>query len=796
MRRLLLALILIFASGTSVNAEITSPYILDEKPQVLFGDSWEIVSTTTHYGLENYSAEYVNNYLHITFTYSHNQCCFASYPPKLYITALDPQSTTSPIVREQPDVYALAAGSHPTDWYSYDIQFDSTGFSIQVLQQEATSTASFHYGVADFTENDYAALANTSPRQEPVAASSMAFLPMKVKQNVATVVSTTTPVIVVPGISSSYLIKDNNPNLETWMSIPQMLLSVTDSYLDDLDLSSPNVYTANKIIRETGGNDFFSGLFNYLNSQGLVESQDLYEFPYDWRLDVSEVSENLKSKINDIKTSRGVSKVNIVAHSMGGLLVKKYLKNHGGDSVSKFIDIGTPHTGAPKALKILNYGDDFGASFLFGLVGLNSNRIKSISQNMPSVYQLLPSANYFNDSDPEYRYYVFNGVGGLQRLGFNETSNYLKVKGRNSVLVDRAITFHYEVDGLSPADYGVETYNIVGCGTPTIGQFYILNDSLEHPIYNIKMINGDGTVPLRSAEAISASTTYYLKGAIHALMPSTSGVKELVGNLLNSSSTSVNISSNSDISLSSNGCTIPNGKIVSFHSPIELHVYDQSGNHSGPNSNGEIENEISGLVYEIIEDNKFAFLPEGVEYTIKGNALDGGLFDVRIQEIINGQVSTTTVYSNIPLLQNTQAQFTLGGTLPDVISLDNDKDGLFESGAGISTQYGGFLETDGKPELFIVKENTGSVARDSINLKSVNLPPGELVKQISITPTTTTKAPINVSKANPKSANAGILYVPKVPISYENTAIVSKSFNQKVGLVFKKFFNWIKAPFR
>ena len=123
-----LALCLLSFGSQKASAEITTPYTVDEKPQALFGDSTGVPG---HLGLENYTADYVGSNLHITFTYTHSRCCFASYPPRLYITALDPRSTTTPDIKLVPEVYSLLPipipPGHETDWYLYDIQFDATG---------------------------------------------------------------------------------------------------------------------------------------------------------------------------------------------------------------------------------------------------------------------------------------------------------------------------------------------------------------------------------------------------------------------------------------------------------------------------------------------------------------------------------------------------------------------------------------------------------------------------------------------------------------------------------------------
>ena len=617
------------------------------------------------------------------------------------------------------------------------------------------------------------------------------------------------PVIIVPGILSSKLINSSDSiSSEVWPAGP-LLLFPFDLHLNALSLLEDGITSLSNIqvgdpIDSIGNTDFFLGLINTLESEGYQKNIGLFIFPYDWRLDLKQISVSLKQKIDEIKSQTGAEEVDIVAHSMGGLVTKEYLNNYNDNKINKFIDIGTPHTGSPKAFKILNYGDNLDATFFFNLIGLSVERVKIISQNMPAIYELLPSRNYFDDSDNNYKYYVFNSINLTDRLTFDQTKSYLKSEGRNNVLVDRADIFHQEIDDLDPADYGVETYNIVGCGTPTIGQFYILDNTDGHYKYNIKMINGDGTVPLKSAEAIPAFKTYYVKNAQHALMPSTSGVKELVASILTGKE-NFNIAPYSNLALTADNCQIPNGKIVSFHSPIELHIYDQSGNHTGPDANGDIENNISGVVYEVIDDNRFAFLPDGVEYTVKGKATDTGTFDVRIQEMVNGEVTATTIFSDIPLTPNTQTNFDVGSNIPSKIYLDNDRDNVFESSMVVSTTTAGFLESTGKMEKVVV-QTTVQTANDSISgsgsSKSQSIRTQQEPKHIAtsseilVLKSVPTPGIIKETKVQPKPPEA--IEEPKATSTtqdtrYENTAIVYKSFGYKLTAIFKAFWAWLKS---
>ncbi|MEK7194332.1 MAG: right-handed parallel beta-helix repeat-containing protein [Patescibacteria group bacterium] len=597
------------------------------------------------------------------------------------------------------------------------------------------------------------------------------------------------PVIIVPGIMSSYLNKDDASNEEVWMNLPKMIFSRDDSYLNSLvlstlgqEISSPGL-KALDVVRTTGVPLFTRHIFDYLTEEienaGYVENQDVFFFPYDWRKDLTDVVSDLKNKIDDIKSQTGSNKVIVVAHSMGGLLTKLYLKNFGGNSIDRFIDVATPHNGSPESFRTLLDGET-------DIPILNRDTIKSITQNMPSVYELLPSRDYFDVTDNDYKYYVFDGVNNNQRLTFDETKQYLKNSGRNSLLVDRAEAFHNEVDNLDPATYGVTTYNIVGCGNPTIGQIFVLDQQGSHYNYNIKMINGDGTVPLKSAEAIPSIKTYYVKGAQHATLPSTSGVKELVTSLLSTSTQNFDISSYSNLAMSSSGCVIPNGQLVSFHSPITLDVYDTYGNHAGPNANGDIENNIAGVSYEVIEDNKFAFLPDGVSYTVQGQATGSGSLDVRVETITNGDVTTTTIFNDIPLSLNTRVQFSVNSATPAHISIDNDGDGTAETSKNVSTSITGFLEGTGKDK----PKSISTPITSKPSSRRILAEETQVQTNPQFAATSTIKKTLT-SKDKMETATSSSPVIIKI-YRGSNEASVLQSLTSSIKNLLKKWWGWLK----
>ncbi|MFA4941557.1 MAG: alpha/beta fold hydrolase [Patescibacteria group bacterium] len=507
------------------------------------------------------------------------------------------------------------------------------------------------------------------------------------------------PVILVPGIMGSYLYSSLDPGVEVWPAVIKTVIDPWDFHLNQLIMDNEGKPTANTmivppqdIVRSVLNKDFFAGLIDELKQNGYEENKNLFVFPYDWRLDLNWSAngipyssfDSLKDKIEKIKLQTGAQKVNIIAHSMGGLVAKNYIKHYGSDSVNKFIDIGTPHLGAPEALKILMYGDDLDFNYLG--IGLNSERIKLISQNFPSVYQLLPSRNYFNNADQNYAYYIYdmhdldnNDTTG--RLNYDQTVDFIKNTGRNNYLLGFNEALHSDLDNYSPRADGIKTYNIIGCGEPTIGQIFVLNKEKSGKYeYGLKYISGDGTVPLKSAEALTADDSYYIKGAEHSVLSSADGIKQIVTAALKDTIGSFSLQNYPMISRSSINCSLT-GTQVSFHSPIDLNIYDENNNHVGPNENGDIELGIVGAQYDNLDGNKFVFLPAGHNYKVVGQATDSGTFNARIQNIENGQYMQTVYYNEVPLeSSSTVAQMQINdGQLNGAMEIDQNGDQIFET---------------------------------------------------------------------------------------------------------------------
>src|SRR6476661_5305725 len=75
---------------------------------------------------------------------------------------------------------------------------------------------------------------------------------------------------------------------------------------------------------------------------------DVDFFPFDWRSSLTELGAQLAKAINN----DAAAKVNLVAHSMGGLVARAALKQT-GDKVAKLVMLGTPNYGSFAPVQVI-----------------------------------------------------------------------------------------------------------------------------------------------------------------------------------------------------------------------------------------------------------------------------------------------------------------------------------------------------------------------------------------------------------------------------------------------------------
>ncbi len=252
-------------------------------------------------------------------------------------------------------------------------------------------------------------------------------------------------------------------------------------------------------------------MINNLRSLGYREGKDLFICYYDWtKGNMESVKNYLIPTIKEAKLKSQSSKVDIIGHSMGGIVARSYAQsNLYANDIDKLIMIGTPNAGSANAYYFWSGGEMvFKESYqnvLYRLVKsgfvwyIKHNYKKDIDMEfirdkIPSVKELLPSY--------EYGDYLINSNDSssisIEDMSIkNEFLNLLNSNKR--ILKDR----------------GIKTYTIVGTGVDTTEKIEVTEQKLERekwldgiPLENIKTYSGDGTVTCNSIKAVDGEVIY------------------------------------------------------------------------------------------------------------------------------------------------------------------------------------------------------------------------------------------------------------------------------------------------
>ncbi|KAG4917514.1 hypothetical protein JHK85_055795 [Glycine max] len=312
-----------------------------------------------------------------------------------------------------------------------------------------------------------------------------------------------------------------DPNSRIMVPEDRHGLHAIDILDPDLMLGSDSVY-------------YFHDMIVEMRKWGFEEGKTLFGFGYDFRQSnrLQETMDRLAAKLESIYNAAGGKKINIITHSMGGLLVKcfmclqsdifeKYVKN--------WVAICAPFQGAPGTINstFLN-----GMSFVEGWEQnfyISKWSMHQLLIECPSIYELMGCPNSHwkhipalelwrerHDSDGKSHivlesYPPCDSIKVLEQALVNNTVNY---NGE-----DLPLPFNFEIlkwanktwEILSSAKLPsqVKFYNIYGTSLET--PHSVCFGSGDKPVTDLQQlryfqakyvcVDGDGTVPIESAKA-------------------------------------------------------------------------------------------------------------------------------------------------------------------------------------------------------------------------------------------------------------------------------------------------------
>ncbi len=436
----------------------------------------------------------------------------------------------------------------------------------------------------------------------------------------------------------------------------------------------------------------------------------------------------LQDVIQQLASTSPTGKVTIIAHSNGGLIAKALAvdlqsKNQIG-LIDHIIMVGTPQLGTPKSLLDMLHGSEF--TQLGGLL-MYSGSVRAAEGTMPGPYDLLPSPAYFSQvtapvatfdtNQPAAKY---QKVFGTAIDSFSKLSDFLEdtfhIDGTvglpgstrtpialSKSLVQKAQATHAVIDAWTPpaglsvtaiAGWGQLTpYQIAYSGTSGLNcdrtSFFVpVACSLQPQLQNtlLSTENGDDTVVAASAIGI-ATDTLYMNAKQYEQDSKTHIVHE---NLLNSTPIQSQLT---DLLLHNPkeepyvSATIPTDTedsftVVSAHSPVNLLATDPDGNQTGIITVGGLngisfeKQDIPGSSIQVVDDEKYLYLPKDASYTIGVQGYDAGATTIEVGTMNSGGVSTTTAtFADIPTTASTTATFVVGAqaVAPVTIQVDVDE---------------------------------------------------------------------------------------------------------------------------
>ncbi len=360
------------------------------------------------------------------------------------------------------------------------------------------------------------------------------------------------PLVGIHGLMGSKIV-DPRSGRKLWGRVKELLSTTADMRLAlPVEPGEKTDLVAVGSIKKVGGVEVYEGIVQTLTQDGgytqakepgPVPGAPFFPFAYDWRLSCVENARRLSVFIDAIaeRCHDPSIKVDIVAHSMGGLIARYYIlyggkevrgevppipTDAGAAHVRKLIMLGTPNMGAASSLLALIDG---------GRVGMA--RIPSdLIATMPSMIELMPSPSdqvlftaagepvpldiYDVKTWERQRWGIFDPAkrdGILRRyVGLHageseeEARAYLtKLQAHFGLLLRRAKAFHLALEA-GPVPTSVQTLLLGGDCTPTLrglvvepeeGRWVVRRkpDEVQHPVAGVNLASlfygpGDGDV--------------------------------------------------------------------------------------------------------------------------------------------------------------------------------------------------------------------------------------------------------------------------------------------------------------
>ncbi|HLD28476.1 MAG TPA: hypothetical protein VJB67_02590 [Patescibacteria group bacterium] len=391
----------------------------------------------------------------------------------------------------------------------------------------------------------------------------------------------------------------------------------------------------------------YDNLWDALKLAGYEEGETLFALPYDWNKSNFHTAGLLQNKIDEIKEICECDKVDIVAHSMGGLVVRAYIElGYYNNDIDQLIFLAVPHLGASKAYLTWEAGElgqrieDWVMERVFALLadigGYNS--IFDLVRNYPirSIEQTLPIYNYLKRQDNDGNWQLIDYASDYPTNEFledlNREENLAKLEDIDMTNIVASAGDNSTIDYLRVVDQDFET-NIWEHGYPE-NYYSIFGD---HGLENGR---GDQTVSARSNSGFFGLEDVEVDSNHNTIMTDAQKIiiKELTGV--------------EPVEEVRNNAFV-NYLLVRIFSPADFVVIAPNGKKVGKDFSGSgIINEIENAFYSGFDNGvEFAVIPNPIagDYQVQLQGTDQGAYRLSVSHIDDDTAGDSDFDSDISI---------------------------------------------------------------------------------------------------------------------------------------------------
>lgn len=264
----------------------------------------------------------------------------------------------------------------------------------------------------------------------------------------------------------------------------------------------------------------YNGLINSFKNAGYKEGEDLFVFSYDWRKPLDSLADDLKKYI--LNNNLQDKKIDLVGHSMGGLVARSYAQKYGVAGIDKITTSGTPHLGVLDAYGLWEgavFWDDIWWEKAIVEIITEANRysgetkIDAVRRVAPSIKDLLPTTDFLKLNSKI-----------VSKDNLKQKNSYLSDLNSNTTELDKIITTFWSSDQ--------QTRTIIDTIKPTPFDTLLKRweDGKPAATNPFSLSEGDGSVTKQSAKGPFTNSIKAL-GGHNELMTRADNIASLLNNL-------------------------------------------------------------------------------------------------------------------------------------------------------------------------------------------------------------------------------------------------------------------------